>query len=88
MPEFVDHARNLQFGRIVLKSVTLSCSLVQMMAWQTVIERIVYSVFVSDDNTLMAALLNAVAVTLFSVSFVFGAYRLLRFTERMSVRIT
>lgn len=88
MPDFAQHASNLQFGRIVLKSVTLSCSAIQMLAWNDVITRGVDALLPLSDATLAAALCNALVTTAFSVSLVFLTYRAVRCAQRMSVHVT
>lgn len=88
MPEFSEHARNLEFGRVVIKSVTLSCSLVQMMAWNDVVRMGVYALLPLTDGSFLAVLVNALMVTFVSVTFVFATFRVMRCVQLPSVRIT
>ena len=83
----MEHAKNLQLGRIVLKSVTLSCSAIQMLAWNDVIMRGVDALLPFSDDSLAAVLVNAIVVTIFSVSLVFVTYRVICCTRRMSLEI-
>jgi hypothetical protein len=88
MSEFAQHARGLRFHRIVLKSVTLACAFVQMMAWQNVIELSVARLTPVDGDGLAQATLNALATTGVSVAFVVAAYRAVRCVEYTRVRVT
>ena len=60
--DFAHRATRLQFDVIVLQSLTLGCSLVQLLAWRDVVERALATLLpdVHQGDTLLGAVLNAV----------------------------